>query len=97
MVKPFSVVLAREFENDMARLEAEGRDLSELKKLMQLLTNKKSLHRKYKDHELTGDWRGHRDAHIDDRIDWILVYQYMERDRIRFVRTGSHAEIFIKQ
>jgi mRNA interferase YafQ len=27
---------------------------------------------KYKDHQLTGNWKGHRDCHIDP--DWILTY-----------------------
>jgi mRNA interferase YafQ len=94
MVKPYIVQYSSKFQEERARLESEGRDKEKLEKAMDLLVNQKKLPEKYSDHPLKGRWRGFRDLHLDDKDDWILVYKYIGRNRIRFERTGSHAEIF---
>jgi mRNA interferase YafQ len=75
-------------------LNCRGYDLKELKKLMGLLIDKKFIPKKYKDHALTGSWKGTRDAHIEP--DWILIYRYVGHSIIRFERTGTHTELFGK-
>jgi len=46
------------------------------------------LEERYLDHELSGEWKGHRDCHI--RPDWILIYR-VAGDTITFERTGTHS------
>ena len=50
---------------------------------------------KKKDHELTGDWVGHRECHIQP--DWLLIYR-IEDDVLvlTLARTGSHSDLFGK-
>ena len=57
------------------------------------LTSGKKLEPKYRDHQLKGNWSGHRDCHIE--ADWILIYSITDED-LNLERTGSHSELFKK-
>ncbi|MCK8916194.1 type II toxin-antitoxin system YafQ family toxin [Haemophilus influenzae] len=46
---------------------------------------------KYKDHALTGNWKGWRDCHIKN--DLVLIYKIVG-DEIRLARLNTHSEIF---
>jgi mRNA interferase YafQ len=94
MAKEYLALYSEAFKADVLYLESLGYDMSELTALTDLLINQKVIPKKYKDHALTGNWRGYRDAHIDDDMDWIVVYRYKGRNKIVFERTGSHLEIF---
>ena len=48
-------------------------DISELDSVIQKLLNGKKLDPKYQDHELSGNWKGHRECHIEP--DWLLIYK----------------------
>ena len=65
--------------------------MAELKKVMKLLLDRKPLDERHRDHELSGEWKGHRDSHI--RPDWILIYR-IAGGTITFERTGTHADLF---
>jgi len=58
-----------------------------------LLTAGKPLPRKNKDHNLSGNWNGHRECHIEP--DWLLIYR-VDEDKmvVEYARTGSHSELF---
>ncbi len=49
----------------------------------------------YNDHELSGDWKGHRELHV--LPDWLLIY-YLEDDVLVLTlsRTGTHSNLFKK-
>jgi mRNA interferase YafQ len=94
MVKPYLTQYSPEFQADMRRLEAKGYDLSRLKAIMDMLVERKDIAEKYSDHQLKRRLRAYRDVHIDDDLDWILVYRIVSHKAIRFERTGSHAEVF---
>lgn len=49
----------------------------------------------YDDHELSGDWKGHRELHI--LPDWLLVY-YIQDDVLvlNLLRTGTRSDLFKK-
>jgi mRNA interferase YafQ len=48
---------------------------------------------KYRDHQLSGNWQGHRDCHIEP--DWLLIYKITDAD-LYLERTGSHSDLFKK-
>ena len=56
-----------------------------------LLVLQNTLPKKYKDHSLIGNWRGHRECHI--KPDWLLIYRIQEQE-LNLERTGSHSELF---
>ncbi|HHF6534591.1 TPA: type II toxin-antitoxin system YafQ family toxin, partial [Haemophilus influenzae] len=55
------------------------------------LLNSLPLPEKYKDHALTGNWKGWRDCHIKN--DLVLIYKVVG-DEIRLARLNTHSEIF---
>ena len=47
------------------------------------------------DHELKGNWKNHRELHIEG--DWLLIYQKKDDVLVlELTRTGSHADLFGK-
>ena len=56
-----------------------------------LLATDKPLPRRYVDHQLTGEWKDHRDCHI--RPDLLLVYRLPDSGTLEIVRLGSHSEL----
>ena len=48
-----------------------------------------------RNHNLTGNWRGHRECHIQP--DWLLIYR-VEGDVLVLTlsRTGTHSDLFGK-
>ena len=64
-----------------------------LKKVIKMILDGKALPPKYKDHPLTGNYKGRRDCHIEP--DWLLIYK-KEKDSIIFERTGTHSDLFKK-
>lgn len=54
-----------------------------------------TLPEKNKDHELTGDWVGHRECHVQP--DWLLIYRIDDDVLVLTLsRTGSHSDLFGK-
>lgn len=46
---------------------------------------------KNKDHNLSGNYSGYRECHIEP--DWLLIYKQTD-DELRLDRTGTHADLF---
>lgn len=79
------------FRRDVKRLGRQGADLSGLEVVISKLVEQEPLEEKYRDHPLTGNWRGYRDCHIQP--DWLLIYRIADVE-LQLIRTGSHAELF---
>ena len=65
--------------------------MSRLRELILLLVEQKALPARYRDHPLSGNWKHHRDSHIQP--DWLLIYKIDEND-LYLVRTGTHSDLF---
>ena len=94
---PRDFTRTKEFSKDWQRLSHSGRyDMNRLKKVMLLLIeNAEPLPEQWLDHPLTGQWTAHRECHIGG--DFLLIYKLDKNgadERIIFVRTGTHAELF---
>ncbi len=80
-----------QFRRDLKRMVKRGKNASQIRSVMNDLIAEATLDPSKKDHPLSGNWVGHRDCHVQP--DWVLIY--MKSDVvIRFVRTGSHADLF---
>jgi mRNA interferase YafQ len=64
---------------------------SDLFSIVERLANDELIEVRYRDHALSGDWKGHRDCHI--KPDLVLIYQKPDPEIMRLVRLGSHAEL----
>lgn len=82
-----------QFKKDVKRKKKQGADLSNLDALITKLRRQDKLEDRFRDHELTGNWRGHRECHIEPN--WLLIYKVDEGELIlTAVRTGSHSDLF---
>lgn len=84
---------SRLFERDWEKLNHSGKqDMQRLKEVMSLLiSNEGPLPTEWLDHELEGEWAGHRECHA--KGDLLLIYR-LDADRVIFVRAGTHSELF---
>lgn len=84
-------VFENTFKKDIKRLQKRGKNLEKLKIVIDKLLNNQTLEIKYKNHLLTGNWKGYRDCHIEP--DWLLIYK-ITQTHLFLVRTGSHSDLF---
>lgn len=83
------------FKKSYKLMKKRGLDLSLLDEVIDLLRQGISLDEKYRDHELSGSFKGFRECHI--KPDWLLIY-LIENDilTLTLVDTGTHSDIFKK-
>lgn len=86
-------VRTTQFKRDVKLAQKRGRDLELLKDIMEDLVKEKSLDPKHRDHKLTGNYKEHRECHVEP--DWLLIYRITAKE-IFFVRTGTHSDLFKK-
>lgn len=86
-----NIVYTTQFKKDFKKLVSQEKDTSKFEIILDLLLDGKKLPQKYKDHPLTGNWKNHRDCHIEP--DWILIYRITD-DTLFLERTGSHSQLF---
>lgn len=81
------------FQKDLRRIQKRGYDISLLTNVLKILADGKPLPDKYRDHNLTGNYKDCRECHITP--DWLLIYEISENDLILYLtRTGSHSDLF---
>ena len=77
----------------MKLAKKQGKDLEKLFVVIDKLAAGKILEPKYRDHELTGNYKGTRECHIEP--DWLLVYEYYNNVLVLMLyRIASHSELF---
>ena len=86
-------VYTRQFERDIKRARKRGKNLEKFKIIARTLIEENKLDALHRDHQLVGNYTGRRECHIE--ADWLLIYK-VDKDRIIFERTGSHADLFRK-
>lgn len=89
----YRVVPSSRFQKDLKRAQRRGKDISRLTDIIKLLADGEPLPRNNLDHELSGDFSGCRECHIQP--DWLLIYQHFEDELVLYLlRTGSHSDLF---
>ena len=79
----------------MKLAKRRGLNLKDLTDVIDMLQEGKILPLKYRDHLLTGNYKGFRECHINP--DWLLIYKKKEAIKVvSLYRTGSHSDIFKK-
>lgn len=80
-----------QFEKDFKMALKRGKNREKIVTVMNKLINKEPLETRHKDHNLSGNYVGRRECHIEP--DWLLVYK-RTYDEIIFERAGSHSDLF---
>lgn len=88
-----SIRYSNKFKKDYKTIIKRGYDPKLLEDVLNILCNEQPLPPKYKDHNLSGNYQGHRECHITP--DWLLIYK-IERDivTLSLTRTGTHSDLF---
>ena len=79
------------FRDDLRRQRRRGRDIEDLIAVVEILAHDGELPAGFRPHQLTGDWKGTWECHID--ANWLLIYQVTSRE-VLLIRTGTHADLF---
>ena len=83
------------FRKDLKLAKKRGLLLSDLYTVMDLLATGEPLPPKYRNHLLSGDYKGYWECHINPG--WLLLYEKDTEIRIiSLYRTGTHSDIFGK-
>ncbi len=87
------IVPSNQFRKDLKLARKRGLKIERLKEVVNILAEQKKLEDKYRDHGLSGEYKGFRECHIEP--DWLLVYRIDEDVLELFLfRTGSHSDLF---
>ncbi len=87
------VIWTSVFKKDYKLAIKRNKDISLLDDIITMLSDGEELPPQNKDHELTGNWKGYRECHIQP--DWLLIYK-IENDilALTLTRTGTHSDLF---
>ncbi len=93
MRRHYELEYGNKFLKDLKLAKRRGLNLTELKTVTDILQEGKRLPAVYRDHTLTGNYKGYRECHINP--DWLLIYKKKETIRvISLYRTGTHSDLF---
>ena len=85
------LTVSGQYKRDHKTILKRGWNVGILKTVLDVLLNEEKLDRKYHDHELSGNYVGYRECHIES--DWLLIYKIAD-GQLKLQRTGSHSDLF---
>jgi mRNA interferase YafQ len=81
------------FKRDYKLVKKRGYDIGLLEEVLDILCSNQPLPPKYRDHNLAGNYEGHRECHITP--DWLLIYKIEDDELLlSLTRTGTHSNLF---
>lgn len=89
----YEVKFTSQFKKDLKLSKKQGKDTEELYSVIEKLANGIELEAKYYDYNLTGNYKGCRECHIDPY--GLLIYEVINNKLILMLyRLGSHSDLF---
>ena len=89
----YEIKFTTQFKKDLKLAKKQGKNLNKMYAIIEKLANGESLDAKFRDHDLTGNYKGCRECHIEP--DWLLIYEIVNDVLILMLhRLGSHSELF---
>lgn len=87
------IIPSNQFKKDLKQARKRGLNMEHLRDVVNTLAGQQKLAPRYRDHGLTGEYRGFRECHVEP--DWLLVYR-IDEDAIELFlfRTGTHSDLF---
>ncbi len=79
------------FKRQLKSCQKKRYNMQIFETVLSLLAKGNDLPAKYKDHALSGGWKGCLECHICP--DWLLIYQTTETELV-LIATGSHDDLF---
>jgi mRNA interferase YafQ len=88
------LIFTKRFQKDVLLCQKQGKNLSKLQRVFDILIDGCAIPEQYKDHPLQDKWKDYRDLHVAP--DWILIYQEQGTQIVLLSATGSHARLLKK-
>lgn len=89
----YEIKYTNQFKKDLKLAKKQGKDTQKLFDVIEKLANGDPLGSNYRDHELSGNYIGCRECHIEPY--WLLIYELFDEVLVLMLyRTGSHSELF---
>ena len=89
------VIWTATFKKDYKLAMKRGYDMDAIDQVIRLLAAEETLPPQYRDHALSGVWKGFRECHI--LPDWLLIYSVQSQVlTLTLARTGTHSDLFKK-
>lgn len=89
----YKIKFTSRFKKDLKQAKRQGKDIEKLFEIIEKLAKDEILDEKYRDHSLTGNYKGTRECHIEP--DFLLIYEKIEEILVlSLVRIGSHSDLF---
>ena len=67
----YDIQFTNQFKKDLKLAKKQNKNLDKLFEVIDILANGGTLEAKYRDHDLTGNYKGTRECHIEP--DWLLI------------------------
>lgn len=81
------IIPSNQFKKDLRLAKKRGMNIDKLREVINVLSSNGSLDKKYRDHNLTGQYKEFRECHIEP--DWLLIYRIDNNELELFLlRTG---------
>ena len=91
----YDVQFTNQFKKDLKLAKKQRKNSDKLFEVIDILANGDALDAKYRDHDLTGNYKGTRECHIEPN--WLLIYEIYEDVLVLMLyRMGTHSELFKK-
>lgn len=91
----YDIQFTNQFKKDLKLAKKQNKNLDKLFEVIDILANGGTLEAKYRDHDLTGNYKGTRECHVEP--DWLLIYEICGDVLVLMLyRLGSHSELFKK-
>ena len=89
----YEIRFTNQFKKDIKLAQKQGKNIDKLFAVVNTLANGETLAPKFRDHALSGDYKGCRECHIEP--DWLLIYA-IDNGLLVLVlnRVGSHSDLF---
>lgn len=91
----YEVKFTNQFKKDLKLAKKQNKDLDKLFEVVNILADGGTLDARYRDHDLSGSYKGTRECHIEPG--WLLVYEIRDEVLVLMLyRLGTHSELFKK-
>ena len=89
----YKIKFTKKFKKDLKLAKKQGKDIEKLFDIIERIAKDETLDERYRDHSLTGNYKGTRECHIEP--DFLLIYEKIEEVLVlSLVRTGSNSDLF---
>ncbi|MBP5591166.1 type II toxin-antitoxin system YafQ family toxin [bacterium] len=89
----YAIRPTNKFRQDLKLCQKRGYNMQAITDVIKKLAAGETLPPQNRDHELSGNYKGFRECHIQS--DWLLIYRINNNDLILFLsRTETHSDLF---